>query len=289
MFLTRSPRPSLRPFVRTLWATSHPTPPASIPATRERVLPTGDMHLVFRLSDHPLRLLDDVDGASGHTIGHAVVGGARASFYVREVANPAWSVGAQLGPGAAELLFGMPAGKLADRHIPLDDLWGRSAERVREQLFEARHPERQLDLLESLLAARLPTVRGLHPAVAQALAQFRTAPDVRAAVDATGYSHRRFTALFREGVGMTPKRFCRVLRFQRVLGRVAEDPTAAWADLALDAGYSDQSHFNREFREFAGITPGEYRSVAPRHSHHVPLPGSISFKTAGLAGATDGP
>jgi AraC-like DNA-binding protein len=254
--------------VRTLWASDD----RPVAAGRERVLPTGDMHLVFRLGDEPLRLFDDIADRAGRTVGCAVVGGARASCYVREVASPTWSVGAQLCAGASQLFFGIPADRLADRHTSLDDLWPRSAARIREQLQEARRPERQLALLEALLETRLPTARGLHPAVAQDLARFRTAPDVGAAIAATGYSHRGFTALFRRDVGLTPKRYCRVLRFQRVLDRVAADPTASWVRLALDAGYSDQPHFNREFREFAGITPGAYRRLSPRFAHHVAIP-----------------
>lgn len=266
--LKRDPRPALRPFVKTLWATKQPSLPRSLAASRERVLPTGDTHIVFCLSNHPLRLYDDVADSSGYSIGHTIVGGARATFYLRDISEPAWPVGAQLRAGAAELL---PADKLAGRHTPLNDLWGRSAELVRDQLFVARSPERQLDILESILAARLPSVRGLHPAVAQALERFQTAPNGRAAVKAAGYSHQRFIELFLQGVGLTPKRFCRVLRFQRVLDRVTADPTASWADLALVGGYCDQSHFNREFREFAGVTPGEYRQMSPRFPYHVPL------------------
>src|SRR5258708_33665452 len=66
------------------------------------------------------------------------------------------SVGAQLRPGAAEVLLGVPASELADRHTPLGELWGRAAHEVHERLLEAGHPERRLDVFESLLAARLP-------------------------------------------------------------------------------------------------------------------------------------
>jgi AraC-like DNA-binding protein len=194
---------------------------------------------------------------------------------VRNISNPSCSAGAELLPGAAELLFGAPADQLAERHTPLQDLWGRSADMARERLLEAESLERRMELLISLLAARLPAVHGLHPAVASALEQFWITDNVRQAVRASGYSHRRFIALFRRAVGLTPKLYCRVLRFQKVLKRVAADlyetGGAEWADLAIDVGYSDQPHFTREFREFAGVTPERYRKIKPSVSHHVPI------------------
>src|SRR5206468_3996838 len=138
-------------------------------------------------------LYDDLTERTGTSVGHAVVGGARATFYLRDTPRRVRTVGAVLLPGAAALLFGAPADELAGRHTPLLDLWGRSAvEEARERLLEAADPERQLELFEALLAARLPALRGLHPAVAHALARFPSTGDVGAVVDETGYSHRRF-------------------------------------------------------------------------------------------------
>ena len=270
MLLTRVPSPALRPFVRTLWAHDQTEPPPSN-ATREHVLPTGVMHLVFRLSDNPLRLFKDDYDPIGQKIGYAIVGGARASYYIREISDAVRSVGVQFQPGGADSLFGPPADELAGRHTPLDDLWGPFAAEARERLMEARGPNQQIDLLDSLLAQRLPRVRGMHPAVAQALERFTSTANVREVVTEYGYSHRRFIQLFRQAVGLTPKLYCRILRFQSVIDRISADRGASWVELALGAGYSDQPHFNREFREFAGLAPGEYRSATPAAGNHVPI------------------
>lgn len=268
MRITRPPGPVLRPFIKTLWAVDA-TP--CVGARRERVLPTGAMHVVFRLSDAPLRLFDDPNGEAARTVGHAIVGGARSSFYVRDVSVPAHSVGAQLHPGAAPLLLGVPGEALAERHTALSDLWGRAADEARARIAEAGSLERKLEVFESILAARLPKIRAMHPAVAEALAHFSADDaDVGDVVAHTGYSHRRFIQIFREAVGLTPKLFCRVTRFQRALARAVTGP-ASWAAVALDAGYSDQSHLSRDFLEFAGLPPGRYRKIAPASSNHVPI------------------
>jgi len=92
---------------------------------------------------------------------------------------------------------------------------------------------------------------------------------VHEAVQRSGYSHRALIGLFAGAVGLTPKRYARVRRFHGALRRAV--PDASWADIAADLGYSDQAHFVREFREFAGVTPSGYRRAAPRFAHHVPV------------------
>ena len=193
MLIRRQPRPLLRPFVQMLWA-SDGRGTASAPH-RERVVPTGTMHLAVRLSDHPLRLFDDAGGTGARNVGHVVVGGARSSFYVRAVSGGERFVGVQLHAGAGTVLFGVPSDELAERHTPLEDLWGDAAAQMRDRLGETEDVEEQLDDLESMLAARLPRVHGLHPAIAHALGQFAGTSDVGGVVKETGYSHRRFIAV----------------------------------------------------------------------------------------------
>src|SRR5690606_32743800 len=189
--------------------------------------------------------------------------------YVRDVSRRSCSVGAMLQAGASRPLFGVSAAELAGRHTPLEELWGSAAPGVRERLLELRTPERQLHYFEMLLLRRLPRVRGLHPAIAGALGCLAAGADVQGIVADSGYSHRHFIALFEQAVGLTPKRYARVLRFKAVLAKLAAEPEHSLAELALAAGFSDQPHFNKDFRQMAGISPREYRRMLPRFPHHV--------------------
>jgi AraC-like DNA-binding protein len=262
--IQRGPRRELAPFISRLWACEASDGAAG---GRELVLPTGAMHLVVRL-DEPLRVFATIEAAAPTTIGHGVIGGARATAYVRDVSRPVCSVGAQLRPGAAALLLGVPAHVLAERHTALDDVWGAPAGELRERLAAAGDGARRLEVFEAALVARLPGVRGVHPAVAHALAQFARAGDVGAVVGEVGYSHRRFIDLFHHAVGLTPKRYCRVQRLQRAIAGMA---TSSLAAVANAAGFSDQAHLTREFRALAGVSPGAYRALAPGPSNHVPI------------------
>ncbi len=280
MHLYRAPPARLRPFVSVVWATDGASRARRLGA-RERALPTGAMHLAMRLSEHPVRVFDGPAAREARVVAHAVVAGARTAPYVRDIPGPVRSVGAQLRPGACELLFGVPAGELAERHTALEDLWGAAAVALRDRLHESGTLDQQLALFESAFAARLPRVRGLHPAVAQALDWFNRRSDIAEVVRQTGYSHRYFIALFRDAVGLTPKRYCGIRRFRRALARLVANPSVALSAAAVDEGYSDQAHFTREFRRFAGMPPGAYRRAVAdtasadrwRRAHHLPIPG----------------
>jgi len=262
----------LRPFVQALWA-SEPRPgEGDRPGAREHVLPTGALHLVFRLSGPPLRLFGSAADLDGQSIGHALVGGPRERFYVRDVSHPTASVGALLRPGVALPLFGAPEGALAGRHTPLADLWGASAQLALERLQETENMEVRLDVFEALLVDRLAdSFHGLHPAVAQSLAPLRMGTlRVRELAAHSGYSHRRFIELFRGATGLTPKTYARLHRFDRVLG-LAAGPKLGWADIAHEAGFVDQSHLTREFGEIAGLSPQAWRRLAAANApRHVP-------------------
>jgi len=101
----------------------------------------------------------------------------------------------------------------------------------------------------------------LNAAVQYALEVFACTPRVprvdRIAREA-GLSRRRFTQLFREQIGLTPKLFCRVQRFQTALKQIGSGASVDWAQLALTAGYYDQAHLAHEFQDFSGLSPSAY-------------------------------
>jgi methylphosphotriester-DNA--protein-cysteine methyltransferase len=100
-----------------------------------------------------------------------------------------------------------------------------------------------------------------HYAVSAALEMFgknQAGPTVREAAKYLSLSQRRFIQVFKAEVGMTPKLFSRIQRFQQTRTFIQQNPSPNWAALALDLGYYDQSHMIREFLEFSGLSPTDY-------------------------------
>jgi len=163
--------------------------------------------------------------------------------------------------------------ELAGRTVGLHELLGGEAEALLDQLASLRTHGARLDLLEAWLRARL--LRGTQATdalMAWAVTRFaadpawaRVAPIQRA----SGLSPARFIERFRQTVGLTPKRYARVLRFQRALALIPHEGRPDWAALALEAGYGDQAHLAHEFRRCAGIAPTGYRPLSTEQPNHV--------------------
>ena len=274
--IQRAPIPELRPFIQLLWTSSHETTPEQpAPAERERMIPTACTHLVFRFSDQPIRIFKSIEDLRGDVFYGGVVGGIRSAYYVKDVATSACVVGASLRPGACEALLGTPADEVSGHHVALEDLWGKSARTLRDRLQEPHGLEQRLQILESYLAQRLFRTAAVHPATAHALSRFSNSFDIARIVEETGYSHRHFIQLFRRDVGLPPRVYTRLLRFQQTLKHGVDKTRGRWIDVALEAGYADQAHFNREFRELTGISPTEYLVNRVGDSHHVPIRGQF--------------
>lgn len=270
--LRRAPAPPLRALVHTLWAHAPAGDAAVRPGMREHVLPTGGTHIALRLSGPPLLIFDGAAEPGGHCLGHAVVGGARTAFHVRDVSAPAASVGAMLRPGAARVLLGVPEDALAHGHTPLDLLLGRAeVDALLAQLHAAMGAAR-LAVFERWLARRAQgRPPALHPALAGALPRLnRGDARVDDLVRASGLSHRHFIACFREATGLAPRELLRLRRFGRALALAARG-MQGWAEIAAAAGFADQSHLTHAFREIAGFTPSAWRRRAdPTTPRHVP-------------------
>jgi AraC-like DNA-binding protein len=171
-------------------------------------------------------------------------------------------MGVDFRPGGAYPFVGPPGGELRNAHLPLDTLWGiRAVDELRERLMRARTPAERCQILEAALLAQLARPLERHPAVRLALRAFAVSPRgpvIAQVADQLALSHVRFIALFRDEVGLSPKQFCRVRRFVRMLQKLRDEEQPDWAQLALACGYYDQAHLTHEFQQFAGVSPGVY-------------------------------
>jgi AraC-like DNA-binding protein len=265
------PAPPLDRFVDVIWVMeSDPTP-----HPKERLLPDGSVELVFSLHEERFPVYSRENLERCEIFRGNVVCGPHSQSFAIDTSTETRVAGVHFKPGGAYPFLKLPFGELHNVHAGLDQFWGRAAAgRVRERLLEARTPEAKARVLEETLLAGTHGVPERHPAVAFALNEFHGAPEtqkIAAVTDRIGLSARRFIDVFRKEVGLTPKLFCRVRRFQKVLRMISAGSMVDWPDVALTCGYFDQAHFNHDFRAFSGINPSSYLAEYTGHANHVPM------------------
>jgi AraC-like DNA-binding protein len=175
--------------------------------------------------------------------------------------------------GAAGCFFGPPLGVAADEFVPLDQVWGPAGGCLRERLLEAATPEDVLLVMEKVLLGQLLDAgTGPDPAVAAAAVALSRGVAVGEVAEALGLLPRTLRRRFTAAVGLTPKRFARVQRLQRVVRDLDGRTQADWAALAAAHGYADQPHLADEFRELVGVTPTGYLRSRVNGPNHLRFP-----------------
>jgi AraC-like DNA-binding protein len=89
--------------------------------------------------------------------------------------------------------------------------------------------------------------------------------------DEIGYSQKHFIELFKQQVGVSPKQYFKIMRFQKVIGAIESTETISWSDIALESGYYDQAHFIHDFKRFSGFTPNEYMKRKTDTLNYIPV------------------
>jgi AraC-like DNA-binding protein len=223
---------------------------------QEYVLPDGRFQIVLNLAA--------VKGA---------ICGLRSQHVVITPAQNPWMMGVVLRRGGALSFLRASALEFWDRSVALDLVWGSQATLIIEQLQDAASADKRLCILEAALTDTMQRRgKAVHPAVAYALQVFNDSPHVSTVADVSrhvGWSRRWFSHAFSEQVGMTPKLYCRLMRFRKVVRQIASNQPVDWVDVALAGGFCDQSHLVHEFHAFSGLSPERYLAAEHPFPNHV--------------------
>jgi AraC-like DNA-binding protein len=187
-------------------------------------------------------------------------------------------MGVRFRPGGACAFLGFPQHEATDRMIPLDAIWG--VAELEEQVAEARSDSDRVASVEGFLLGRLRERWTAPAALEAAVARIFASRGSLTVEELAAGRPRQLGESFRQIVGISPKLLSRLVRFQEVLRRMAG---RRWVWTALECGYYDQAHLIRDFREFAGQSPGVY--AAGRHPLGECFVDGSDFSNTGRTGS----
>ena len=273
IYRSYAPSPPLAGLVERFWlcsdAPSH---------RREWILPSGTIELVINLREDEIRIYGPLQTDRCRRFSGAIVSGPYSRCFSIDPVQHASILGVHFKPGGAFPFLGFPADELTDTHLDLEFLWGSLAFKLRERLCTAVTDVERFSLLEQALLSRLRRPPEHHGVVSVALAAFEhrgAETKVRDVARRVGLSQRHFIQVFAAEVGLTPKLYSRICRFQQARQLIRKVETLDWAKVAVTCGYFDQSHLIRDFQAFSGLSPTDYlhRSSDQVLQNHVPQPG----------------
>ena len=261
-YLARVPAPPLDRYIDDIYCLS------GVPRhCRMNVPPMPSAHLFINLGG-PARLWDSDPSVPPAVFTDGWFMGVWTRRFLFEYGTGVRLVGVHFKPLGMSPFIDVPATELRDRWVPADAVWPRSVDRIRNQLGDIATATGILRALEDELRARLAGApsRGLDLVqhTAQRLETSHGAVPVGALIDAAGVSGTHLATQFKSHVGVTPKRMARIYRFARLILSVDARRPVDWPGLAATAGYFDQAHFSREFKDFTGHTPTEYLALRRR-------------------------
>lgn len=267
--LKHFPASPLSEVVELFWHSARTTT-EMLGAPREAILPDGCAHLVFNLSEDRAAFYQQVGSDKLTILGGSVFCGPRSSPYaIRPTAGAV--IGVLFRPGGVFRMLSTPTNEFKDAQIPLGVI--AAGDHLREELIAAETPAARFVLLEKFLLQRLSRSRPLHRAVRYALRAFEQDSflSVAAVRERIGLSERRFSRVFSEEVGMTPKLFQRICRFQKTISSLPTGGEVDWAGTALASGYYDQAHLIHDCRAFSSMTPADFFATRIVQRSHLPL------------------
>lgn len=197
-------------------------------------------------------------GRRSRVVGCTISGLTTAPFELRHPVSHT-AVGLRLSALGVRRLLGVPSAALRDHCVPLPDVLATCIDELSERCADARGADATLVVLAQWFEERLARSRlAADPIVEWAINRLECSGgrlEIEALQAASGFGATRFNARFADELGVTPKRYARLVRFGRALEGLS--PHRPLSQLALDLGFSDQPHLNREFRQLAGRTPSE--------------------------------
>ena len=225
--------------------------PAAMPEGH-RILPDGSMEFVFQLGDPFFERRPD---GRWRKQPHLLLVGQMERRTDIKPSGVIHTAGIHFHPAGVSAFVTGDLGRFVNRIVPLVSALGGDLAAVAARLRTARTPERRGAILEDFLRIRRRPHDEAMADASRRLQEATDAVDIEAMARAFGLSDRQFRRRFEAAVGLGPKRFARIVRFQRVFEQRLEHDARAWSEVALDCGYYDQAHFNRDFRAFAGVRP----------------------------------
>jgi len=245
-----------------------------MPHNFDRFLPNGDTEILIDFHDAPQFIYDNASLKEIQACNRVWASGLRTEPITIPAGNKSEMMVISFKKGMAAPFFPFPMAEIADSVVDADLVWGTDFGLLREQLLETKDIDQRFQIVEDFLIHEFQSQMAINPCVAFAIGEMTERPDAISIARMNtkiGYSQKHFTEMFRRQVGVTPKSYLKIMRFQKAVRTIDATDNIDWGHISLECGFYDQSHFINDFKHFAGFTPEQYAKIQTNYQNYLPV------------------
>lgn len=255
--LTKPPL-QLAPYIKQYWSIENTLGAGE--SHVQRIVPTGLIELSFYLADHP-----KTEASNRCFKGNSLISGQQESYFDLQTCGKLDLFSVTFQPQAARLFFDLPITELYNQTIPLEYLGKETFSQIESELYAAKTFPQKVTVMNRFLSERLKqnfhqNSLGRLSSVFSLINNLKGQVTIDVLARQACLSRKQFERVFASGVGVSPKRFLRIVRFQNALHQRQLNQKIRLTNLAYDCGYFDQPHMINDFKLLSGMSPGEYFS-----------------------------
>jgi AraC-like DNA-binding protein len=243
----------------------------------DRFLPDGNTEIIIDLTDTPKYIYDNETLKEIQACHHVWVSGVRTSSICIPSGKESRMFIISFKKGMAFPFYPMPLNELTDYVVDADLVFGSEIIELREKMLESKHIAQLFSLVENFLLViggdRLninTSAKCIEYAVTTIIQQPNML-NLQQLSEKIGYSQKHFIDLFKKQVGISPKPYLKIMRFQKAILDIEHHSTINWSNIALESGYYDQAHFINDFKIFSGLTPNDYLLKKNNLLNYIPI------------------
>jgi AraC-like DNA-binding protein len=251
------PSPLLNNLVECYWTVRAPHNTLGKP---ERLIPGGRIEMMFNFAD-PLRWLISEDNAQGIAMQNAFLMGPRDRIFYACSTGAIDMAGIRFKPGGLAAFTNVPVLTLLNQVVPAEYIFGAIVKDWQGMLYEMQTDQDKINLFDRLLIQAVSNEDTEFQMVSSVLETMRINTDptlIQSICDKTGWYYKKLERAFQKYAGYTPKYYSKIVRFNKAL-RLMVSSNQSLTGICYDCHYFDQSHFIKDFHQFAGTTPGGFK------------------------------
>lgn len=240
----------------------------------DRFLPDGNVNIVIDLTDYPKYIYDNETLKEIQTCRNIWFSGMRNTYITIPSGKDSEMFIINFHKGKAYPFVQMPLYELTDSVVDGDLVLTPEIMDMRSMLLETPFIHRKFQVAERFLIKKFRNKLMVNPFIEFAVNKILASPNqlsIEQISAKVGYSQKHLIKLFKDNVGVAPKGFLKIIRFQKAIQEIETAKKIEWTGIAFESGYYDQAHFINDFRSFSGFTPNQYLQRQSEYLNYIPV------------------